>query len=132
MTSKFLLAAASASLLFGAAQAAQAADAKAPKLTQGVARALQDAQKAGNAKDFPTALAAIDKAKQVSSPTPYDTLMINRFAMGIHVGMNDLTAADVDAEAAADVDPSVIPDTDKPNVYKPALQLALNAKHYDK
>jgi hypothetical protein len=52
--------------------------------------------------------------------------------MGIHVGMGDLAAAGVDAEAAADVDPSVIPDTDKANVYKPALQLALNAKHYDK
>ena len=133
MKSKFLVAAVSAGFLFGAAQTALAADApKAPKLTNAIAKNLQDAQKAGNAKDFPTALAAIDKAKAVSSPTPYDTLMINRFAMGIHVGMGDLAAAGVDAEAAADVDPSVIPDTDKPNVYKPALQLALNAKHYDK
>jgi hypothetical protein len=133
MKSKFLVAAVSAGFLFGAAQTAIAADApKAPKLTNAVAKNLQDAQKAGNAKDFPTAIAAIDKAKAVSGPTPYDTLMINRFAMGIHVGMGDLAAAGVDAEAAADVDPSVIPDTDKPNVYKPALQLALNAKHYDK
>ena len=133
MKSKFLVAAVSAGFLFGAAQTALAADApKAPKLTNAIAKNLQDAQKAGNAKDFPTALAAIDKAKAVSGPTPYDTLMINRFAMGIHVGMGDLAAAGVDAEAAADVDPSVIPDTDKPNVYKPALQLALNAKHYDK
>ena len=133
MKSKFLAAAVSAGFLFGAAHTAIAADApKAPKLTNAVAKNLQDAQKAGNAKDFPTAIAAIDKAKAVSSPTPYDTLMINRFAMGIHVGMGDLAAAGVDAEAAADADPSVIPDTDKPNVYKPALQLALNAKHYDK
>ena len=133
MKSKFLAAAVSAGLLFGAAHTAIAADApKAPKLTNAVAKNLQDAQKAGNAKDFPTAIAAIDKAKAVSGPTPYDTLMINRFAMGIHVGMGDLAAAGVDAEAAADVDPSVIPDTDKANVYKPALQLALNAKHYDK
>ncbi len=132
MTSKFLLAAVSAGFLFGAVHSAAAAEAKAPKLTNAVAKALQDAQKAGNAKDFPTALAAIDKAKAVSGPTPYDTLMINRFAMGIHVGMNDLAAAGVDAEAAADTDPSVIPDADKANVYKPALQLAMNAKHYDK
>jgi hypothetical protein len=133
MISKFLVAVVSAGFLFGAAQTAIAADApKAPKLTNAIAKSLQDAQKAGNAKDFPTALAAIDKAKAVSGPTPYDTLMINRFAMGIHVGMGDLAAAGVDAEAAADVDPSVIPDADKPNVYKPALQLALNAKHYDK
>jgi hypothetical protein len=133
MISKFLVAAISAGFLFGAAPTAIAADApKAPKLTNAIAKSLQDAQKAGNAKDYPTALAALDKAKAVSGPTPYDTLMINRFAMGIHVGMGDLAAAGVDAEAAADVDPSVIPDADKPNVYKPALQLALNAKHYDK
>jgi len=133
MTSKFLLATASAGLLlFGAVQGAAAADAKPPKISSAVAKNLQDAQKAGNAKDYPTAMAAIEKAKAVSDPTPYDTLMINRFAMGIHVGMNDLAAADVDAEAAADVDPSVIPDADKANVYKPALQLAMNSKHYDK
>src|SRR5271155_4683408 len=119
MTRKTLLAALSASFLFVAAQGAIAADApKAPKLTHGIAVALTDAQKAGNAKDYPTALAAIEKAKAVSSPTPYDTLMINRFAMGIHVGMGDLAAAGVDAEAAADTDPSQIPDADKPAVYK--------------
>ncbi len=133
MTSKFLLAAVSAGMLFGAAQLATAADApKPPKLTNAIAKNLQDAQKAGNAKDYPTALAAIDKAKAVSGATPYDTLMINRFAMGIHIGMNDLAAAGADAEAAADIDPSAIPDADKVNVYKPALQLAMNAKHYDK
>jgi hypothetical protein len=110
-----------------------AADApKAPKLTSGVAKALTDAQKAGNAKDYPTALAAIEKAKTVSGLTPQDTLMINRFAMGIHIGMNDLAAADVDAEAAAETDPAVIPDADKSAVYGPAMKLALNAKHYDK
>jgi hypothetical protein len=132
MTSKFLIAtAASASFLFGAS--AMAADPpKSPKLTHAIAVALTDAQKAIGTKDYPTALAAIDKAKAVSGPTPYDTLMINRFAMGIHVGMGDLAAADVDAEAAADTDPSQIPDTDKVGVYKPALQLAVNAKHADK
>lgn len=131
MTSKFLIAAASVSLLFAAN--AMAADApKAPKLTHAIAVALTEAQKASNAKDYPTALAAVEKAKAVSGPTPYDTLMINRFAMGIHVGMGDMAAADVDAEAAADVDPSQIPEADKAAVYKPALQLAVNAKHLDK
>jgi len=133
MTSKFLIAAATAGLLFGAVQVASAADApKPPPLTPAVAKALMEAQKAGNAKDYPTAMAAIEKAKAVSSPKPYDTVMINRFAMGIHIGMNDLAAAGVDAEAAADVDPSVIPEADKAAVYKPALQLAMNSKHYDK
>jgi tetratricopeptide (TPR) repeat protein len=131
MIRKFLFAAVSVSFLFGAG--AMAADApKAPKLTSAVAKALTDAQKAGNAKDYPTAQAALEKAKAVASPTPYDTLMINRFAMGIHIGMNDLAAADVDAEAAAESDPGQIPDADKSAVYGPAMKLALNAKHYDK
>src|SRR5258706_8841687 len=132
MTSKFLIAAASVSLLFGANAMAADAPKGGPKLTHAIAVALTDAQKAVTAKDYPTALAAIEKAKAVSGPTPYDTLMINRFAMGAHVGMGDMAAADMDAEAAADIDPSQIPETDKAAVYKPALQLAVNAKHPDK
>jgi hypothetical protein len=133
MTSKFLLAGLTAGLLLGASAGAMAADApKGPKLTAGVAKNLQAAQTANNKKDFPAALASIDAAKQVSSRTPYDDLMINRFAMSIHVGMQDMAAADVDAEAAADTDPAQIPETDKASIYKPALQLALNAKKYDK
>ena len=132
MTSKFLMAAATVSLMLGASAIAAHAQPKAPKLTHSVAVALTDVQKAIAAKDYPTALKAIDKAKAVSGPTAYDTLMINRFAMGIHVGMQDMAAAAVDAEAAADVDPAEIPDADKAAVYKPALQLAMNAKHLDK
>ena len=132
MTSKFLIATVSAGFLFSASAMAADPPKAAPKITHGIAVALTDAQKAIGIKDYPAALAALEKAKAVSGPTPYDTLMINRFAMGIHVGMNDLAAADVDAEAAADTDPSVIPDGDKAAVYKPALQLAVNAKHPDK
>jgi hypothetical protein len=132
MTSKFLLAAVSAGYAVWSWHSAAAAEAKGPQAHHRRRACPAGRQKAGQAKDFPAAQAAIDKAKAVSDPTPYDTLMINRFAMGIHVGMNDLAAAGVDAEAAADVDPSVIPDADKANVYKPALQLAMNAKHYDK
>jgi hypothetical protein len=109
-----------------------AADAKPPKISSGVAKNLQAAQTANNKKDFPAALAAVEEAKKVSGRTPYDDLMINRFSMSIHVGMQDMAAADVDAEAAADTDPANIPDSEKAAVYKPALQLALNAKHYDK
>ena len=58
--------------------------------------------------------------------------MIDRFTMSVHVGMNDLDAADVDAEAAADTDPTVIPETEKSAVYRAALQLALRSKHNDK
>jgi hypothetical protein len=133
MTSKFLFAALTAGLLLGAAPGAMAADApKPPKITPAVLKSLSAAQTANNKKDYPTALAAIDEAKKVSDRTPYDDYMINRFAMGVHVGQNDMTAADVDAEAAADVDPAIIPETDKAQVYLPALKLAVYAKHYDK
>jgi hypothetical protein len=133
MTSKLLLAGLTAGLLLGASATTMAADApKPPKISSGVAKNLQAAQTANNKKDFPAALAAVEEAKKVSGRTPYDDLMINRFAMSIHVGMQDMAAADADAEAAADTDPANIPDSEKAAVYKPALQLALNAKHYDK
>jgi hypothetical protein len=133
MTRKTLLAAVSASFLSCAAQGAIAADApKAPKPSPAVLKDLIAAQTANNKKDYPAALAAIEAAKQLSDRTPYDNFMISRFAMSIHVGMSDLDAADVDAEAAADIDPTVIPDTDKSGVYRAALQLALRSKHNDK
>jgi len=133
MTSKFLLAAASAAILLGVASTAMAAEApKGPKPTAAVLKNLQTAQTANNKKDFPAALAAIDAAKKVSDRTPYDDYLIARFATSIHIGMQDLDAADVDAEAAADLDPSAIPDTEKPAVYNTAMQLALRGKHTDK
>jgi len=133
MTSKFLLAAASAAILLGVASTAMAAEAaKGPKPTAAVLKNLQAAQTANNKKDFPAALAAIDAAKKVSDRTPYDDYLIARFATSIHIGMQDLDAADVDAEAAADLDPSAIPDTEKPAVYNTAMQLALRGKHTDK
>jgi hypothetical protein len=132
MTSKYLLAAASAAILIGAAPTAFAADAKAPKPTAAVYKQLQAAQTANNKKDFPAALAAIDAAKKVSDRTPYDDYLIARFATSIHIGMQDLDAADVDAEAAAEIDPTAIPDAEKNAVYNTAMQLALRAKHNDK
>jgi len=133
MTSKFLLAAASAAILLGVASTAIAAEApKGPKPTAAVLKNLQAAQTANNKMDFPAAQAAIDAAKKVSDRTPYDDYLIARFATSIHIGMQDLDAADVDAEAAADLDPSAIPDTEKPAVYNTAMQLALRGKHTDK
>jgi len=133
MTSKFLLAAASAALLFGAASTAMAApDAKPPKASNAVLKQLQAAQAANNKKDYPTALAALDAAKKVSDRNPYDDYLIARFSTSVHIGMQDLDAADVDAEAAADLDPSAIPDAEKGPVYNTAMQLATRAKHNDK
>lgn len=125
-----------ASLMLGAAAvtspAAFAASPKQPPMSKAVNKALADAQKLYGNKDYQGALEYIQKAQQVSSPTPYDQLMTNRFMMQVQIALKNLDAADVAAEAAADMDPAQIPDTDKEAVYKPALQLALNSKHYDK
>ena len=134
MTSKFLLAAFSASLLLGAAHGAMAADAKpAPiKLTPAVLKALQAAQTANNKKDYPAALAAIQQAEAVSDRTPTDNYQIHRFAMSVHIGMQDMPGAATEIETALDADPSVVPETEKATMYKTALQLALMQKHNDK
>lgn len=134
MTSKFLLAAFSASLLLGAAHGAMAADAKpAPiKLTPAVLKALQAAQAANNKKDFPAALAAIQQAEAVSDRTPIDNYQIHRFAMSVHIGMQDMPGAATEIESALDADPSVVPEAEKATMYKTALQLALMQKHNDK
>ncbi|MEY4966497.1 MAG: hypothetical protein RL274_2080 [Pseudomonadota bacterium] len=134
MTSKNLRAALTAAFLLGAASGAAHAQKPAapPKLTVAVQKALVEAQTANKKSDFPTAMAAIAKARAVTSRTPYDDLQINRYAMSLNVQQKDLTAAAVAGEAAADTDPAVIPDAEKGPVYTAGLQLALNAKHYDK
>jgi hypothetical protein len=132
MNSKLLFAGLTATLLLGASVSAMAADApKPPKITAAVAKQLQAAQTAGNKKDFPTALAAVDEAKKVSGRTPYDDLMIARIATSIHAGMQDMASAEVDADAAADIDPTAIPDADRGTVYRTAMLLGLQQKHYD-
>ena len=83
MTSKFLLAAASAALLFGAASTAMAADPKPPKASNAVLKQLQAAQAANNKKDYPTALTALDAAKKVADRTPYDDYLIARFSTSV-------------------------------------------------
>ena len=134
MTRKYLLAAMTAGLLLGAASGtALAADApKPPAISSAMRKALGDVQTALGKKDYAAASTAMAAAKQVPNPSPYESYLIDRFSMSIHVGMSDLDSADVDAEAAADLDPSVIPDADKSAVYRAALQLALRSKHGEK
>ena len=134
MTSKLLLAAFSASLLLGAAHGAMAADAKsAPiKLTPAVLKALQAAQVANNKKNYPAAIAAIQQAEAVSDRTPTDNYQIHRFAMSVHIGMQDMPGAATEIETALDTDPSVVPESEKATMYKTALQLALMQNHNDK
>lgn len=103
-----------------------------PKLSPAVLAALREAKTADGNKDYPAALAAIAKAKDVPDLQPIDVITINRFLMTVHVEMKDIPAADVDAEAVVDGDTSLISDAEKPRVYKAAIQLALNTKRYDK
>lgn len=132
MTIKFLRAAMTAGLMLGFAAGGALAQSSAPKLTASVGQQLNAAQTAGKAKDFPAALAALEKAKGISSKKPYDELWIYRIEMNTYIQMQDMAGAAKAAEAAADLDPAAIPDAEKAGVYKPALQLALNQKHYDK
>jgi hypothetical protein len=104
--------------------------ADAPKITRDVGKNLQDAQKADQAKDYKTALEAIQKAQAVSDRTPYDDYMINQFLLQTDVGLNDMQGADTAAEALAAYPD--IPDAQKSATYHNALGLALNFKHYDK
>ena len=130
MISKSVRAALTAALLLGSASFVYAQTA--PKLTSGVQKALVEAQTAAKKQDYPAAMAAVEKAKGVSSRTPYDDLQINRYAMSLYVQQKDLASAATYGEAAADIDPAAIPETEKSAVYTAGLQLALNAKHYDK
>ena len=134
MTSKFLLATLTAGLLLGAATSGALAEdkPKPPTISSAMRKPLTDVQTALGKKDYQAAQAGLAAAKQVPNPSPYETYLIDRFSMSIHLGLNDMDGADVDAEATADLDPSVIPDNDKPAVYRAALQLASRAKHDDK
>lgn len=133
MTSKFLIAAFSATLMLGAAQGAMAADKPAaPKISPKVLKPLLAAQAANGKKDYPAALAAIQDALAVSDRTPSDNYQIHHYAMFIHIGMQDMPGAATEAEAAIDPDPSAVPEGDKASMYKTALQLASIAKHNDK
>lgn len=128
MKTAFLRAASLAALLAAAALPAHAAD-KAPPVTNGVAVALNAAQKATAEKNFPEALAQIDKAR-AAKKTDYDQLKIEEVLLGVTIGQGDLAGAATAAEAAAAV-PN-IPDAEKGPVYSNALMLSLNQQHNDK
>jgi hypothetical protein len=133
MISKSVRAALTALFVFGAMGAAYAQKPAAkPRLTVAVQKALVEAQTANKKQDTAAAMAAIAKARAVSGRTPYDDLQITRYAMSLSVQNKDMATATIEGEAAADMDPAVIPDDEKSMVYTAGLQLALTAKHYDK
>jgi hypothetical protein len=132
MTSKSLPAALTAALLLGAAWTAASTSAwAADKVSNSVGVALNEMNKEMQKKDFPAAQASLEKAKAKAS-SDLDKLEIARFSYALHVSMNDLAAAEVDAEAAADMDPAIIPDAEKVSVYQSAMEVAGFNKHDDK
>jgi tetratricopeptide (TPR) repeat protein len=113
-----------------AAAAVLATSASAATLNEAVQRHLQAAQTAAGKNDFATAATEITAARAVSGRTPFDDLMINRFAIPVEVGAKDLASA---AQAADDVaDSSALEDKEKPGAYNTAVMLAINQKQFDK
>jgi len=107
-----------------------ATPASAATLNEAVQRHLQAAQNAAAKQDYATAATEIAAARGISGRTPYDDLMINRFAIPVDVGAKDLASA---AQAAQDVaDSSALEDKEKPGAYNTAIILALNQKQFDK
>ena len=105
-----------------------ASPASAATLNESVQRHLQAAQLAANKKDFATAQTEITAARGVSGRTPYDDLMINRFAIPVAANNGDMPGA---AQAAIAVAESPAQDEkEKPAGYTAALQLTLAAKDY--
>jgi tetratricopeptide (TPR) repeat protein len=132
MTSKKFRAPLTAALFAATASVALLASpaVAAPKLTTAINNDLAEAQKAANGGDLAAASAAIAKARAVSSPTDYDTYMINTVAIAVAVKQKDMATAETAAEAAAES--PAIPDDQKANTLRTALILANNGKHYDK
>jgi predicted Zn-dependent protease len=104
--------------------------ASAATLNEVVQRHLAAAQTAANAKDFTKAQAEIDAARTASGKTPYDELMINRFAIPVAAGANNLAAAATAAQAVADS--PALDEKEKPQALNVAIQISLNQKQNDK
>src|SRR6185312_3927807 len=101
-----------------------------PKWSSGVQKQLLAAQKAAQAKDWPTAKAAIEAAKQVSGRTPFDDYQIANFTIFVDANSNDIPGATAAAQAAADSPAQ--PEEDKQKNLKTATQLSLMSKQFDK
>ncbi len=119
-----------AAFLSATAAVAILAPASAATLNEVVQRHLQAAQNAAAKSDFATAKTEIAAARSASGRTPFDDYMINRFAIPVDVGAQDMPAA---AQAAQDAADSAAQDEkDKPANLNNAIQLSIIAKQSDK
>ncbi|HUB84713.1 MAG TPA: hypothetical protein VL971_03400 [Rhizomicrobium sp.] len=100
------------------------------KIGPDVGKPLTEASKAFQAKDFKTALAALQQAQAVPNQNPYETYTINKFLAYAEINLGDTAAAVKPEEDAADS--PAMPDSDRKDVLHNALILASNAKDYTK
>lgn len=125
LVAAFLAATTSLALLPSSAVAADT-----PTISREVRNDLAEAQKAAKAKDYKSAMDAINKARSVDDRTDYDNYMIDEVALNIAVNMKDMAAAY--AAAAAAVASPALPADQKFNALRAALILANNQKDTDK
>ena len=104
--------------------------ASAATLNEVVQRHLAAAQTAANAKDFTKAQAEVDAARGASGRTPYDDLMINKFAIPVAASANNMELAATAAQNVADS--SALDPKELPGALNIAIQLSLATKANDK
>ena len=130
MKTKFVRAAFAAALMSTAAAVATTPAMAADKISPAVQKPLAEAAKDMQAKDYQSALTAVQAAQAVPDQTPYDTYMVNKFLSIVEINLKDTVAATKPAEDAADS--PAMPDEDKKDMLHNALLLASNAKDYAK
>jgi hypothetical protein len=93
-----------------------------------IGKALQEAQKDLQAKDYASAAAAIQTAQAVADPTPIESYYINKFSAALAIDTKDYPAATKAYEANA-ASP-VMPDADKKEVFHNLILLTSATKDW--
>lgn len=136
MKKNFLRAAAIAGFSLFAAATALAPQAyadskpKGPTISSSIAKPMQAAQKALQDKDWATALASLKEAQATSGLKDYDLYIINRFS-GIAEYQLHQTADAANSMTAAAESPAV-PDSERSDVLRLAIELQNDASNYAK
>jgi tetratricopeptide (TPR) repeat protein len=131
-TSKFLTALLVGALFVGgagAAKVAHAADDK-PKVSRAVAKPLQAAKEAMDAKKYPEALEKLKEVEGISGKTPYDEYLMNELYGFVYVRTNQFPEAAKSLEAGLNA--GFLEPADVPNRVKALAQVNYQIKNYDK
>jgi len=118
-----------ASATFTATSAA-ADDSAKPKISRALSKPLSDAQKAFQAKDWPTMIAKMKEAQAVADQTDFDKYVVNYYSGLAYYNGGDMAAATTFFLAAAES--TVASAEDHANALHIALDLENQAKNYAK